>query len=185
MALTNKENQTREFYNKHAVEWAAERKGTFWQAEMERFHALLPSGKVLEIGSGGGRDAAHLLQLGYDYTGTDVSEGLLKIAKKENPQGKFLHQSVYDLDFPRATFDGFWTAATLLHIPKDRVSEALDSIRNVVKPGGIGFISLKEEQTEEMEERTGRFFAYYQLGEFRQILTASHFDIIEVSKHTK
>lgn len=128
---------------------------------------LLPTGKVLEIGSGGGRDAKELIAKGYKYTGTDVSKGLLEEARKANPSTVFLRQSVYDLDFPDNTFDGFWASAVLLHIPKDRIDEALSRLRAVVRNDGIGFISIKqgegqkiEEYEPDMEEKRTRLLAY-------------------------
>lgn len=146
---------------------------------MERFHELLPKGKVLEIGSGSGKDAAALVTMGYDYTGTDASAELLKIAKKRNPQATFRQVSVYDLDFPPHQFDGFWTTATLLHIPKGRIDEALQRIKTQVKSGGVGFITMKAGDGEKTDPKTGRWFAYYSKEEFQQVLERNSYEVIE------
>lgn len=42
----------------------------------------MPAGKILEVGSGGGRDAKDLIEMGYEYIGIDISKGLLEEAKK-------------------------------------------------------------------------------------------------------
>ena len=60
-----------------------------------------------------------MIAFGYDYTGTDISTGLLNEARKKVPGQSFYEMSVYDLDFPEGTFDGFWASAILLHIPKN------------------------------------------------------------------
>ena len=186
MKLTPKEIDTIKTYNQNASEWTVKHSTKdFWGKEMRRFHDLLPSGNILEIGCGGGRDAKELIQLGYDYIGIDVSEELLKEAKKACPNATFLHQSIYELDFPENYFDGFWTSATLLHIPKNRIDEALVKIKNIVKSNGIGFISIKkgkgekvEEDEPEMEDKKPRLFSYYQEKEFNEILERNNFEII-------
>jgi SAM-dependent methyltransferase len=180
-APTKREKQTWQYYERYATEYTARRTEDFyfWKPEIEKFHNLLPSGKILEIGSGGGHEAKQLIKIGYDYTGIDVSINLLRIAKNENPTGTFLNRSVYEIDLPSKSFDGFWTAATLLHIPKTRIYEALSNIHFLLKPGAIGFISLGKGNTEEIEESTGRYIAFYQLNEFRKILAESHFKVLE------
>lgn len=177
--LTPQEEKTIKFYNTKASDWvAAHSTARFWGEQLDRFHNLLPSGKVLEIGTGGGRDAKELIALGYDYVGTDISDGLLDEARKYNPNTQFLKQSVYELSFPKDTFDGFWASAVLLHIPKDRINEALGKIHNVVKPNGLGFISLKQGEDESPDD-SGRFFAYYAEREFSKILSENKFEVIE------
>lgn len=183
MTKTDREKQTVSYYNKKAEAWTTAHGGneevSYWQSEMEKFHELLPSGKVLEIGSGAGKDASALIALGYDYIGTDASRGLIRVAQKRNPGAAFLPMAVQDLDFPKGTFDGFWTAATLLHIPKARIDGALGKIKKVVKSGGIGFISMKQGEGEKTDEKTGRWFAYYSEGEFREVLERNGFEVLE------
>lgn len=175
--------QTIGYYNNAAEAWSVAHGGheeaSYWQGEMQRFHELLPTGKVLEIGSGAGKDASALIAMGYDYTGTDASAGLIKVASKRNPQAKFRNIAVHDLDFPKHEFDGFWTAATLLHIPKDKIDEALQKIKSQVKPGGVGFITMKEGTGEKEDPETGRWFAYYSKDEFQQVLEKNGYKVIE------
>src|SRR3989344_37116 len=189
MKLTPQEKLTIEAYDQNATTWAQSRnKKGDWAKEKETFKEYLPSGKVLEIGSGGGRDAKDLIEMGYEYTGTDISKGLLEEARKNNPKATFLLQSVYELDFPEKTFDGFWACAVLLHMPKDRMSEALKSIHNVIKKGGIGFISLKKGEGEKFVEgdHVGiaykRFFSFWEEDEFTSYLEQNNFEILKSYK---
>lgn len=184
MQLTPEEKITLETYNATAKQWS-ENHATpgFWKEEMGIFRTLLPDGKILEIGSGGGRDAKELLALSYEYVGTDISTGLIEVARRENPNAVFLAQSVYDLDFPEGTqFDGFWASAVLLHIPKARIDAALQRIKKFMREGAIGFISLKQGDGERLEEDK-RFFAYYSEKEFRQILQRNSFDVVQTTVH--
>lgn len=182
MILNDKEKATLGYYNSHAEEWVQDRHPgdtSFWQKELEHFHELLKAGKVLEIGTGSGREAAILLKYGYDYTGIDASIGLLDIARKNLPRGKFLHQTFYELNFPENSFDGFWTSATLLHVPKGRIEEVLLRIKHVIKPNAVGFISLKQGTGESVEESTGRLFSYYSVEEFNRNLNKVGLSLIE------
>lgn len=175
-----KEKKTIDYYDRNAQFWTDVHGGkeeSYWTVEMEKFHSMLPDGKLLEIGSGSGKDAEALLRLGYDYVGTDASRGLIEIAQERNPKAIFQNKNVFDLDYPRNTYDGFWTAATLLHIPKSRIDQALRNINWVVKSGGIGFISMKEGKEEEEDVVTERWFAYYSQREFTTVLNRNGFDV--------
>lgn len=182
MKYSDEEQKTITYYDNYAAQWAQANGDsddtTFWKNEMEIFHEFLSAGSVLEIGSGTGRDAKALIELGYAYTGTDVSKGLLKLAQARNPQAVFLLQSVYELSLHQK-FDGFWTASTLLHIPKKKINEALQRIISHVKPGAIGFISLKQGEGEKIDDSTGRFFSYYSLNEFKNILHDNDFTVLK------
>lgn len=188
--LTKQEQQTLDSYNKYGKEWAAGHLDfDFWEPELKRFNKYLPKGKILEIGSGGGRDARELIKAGYEYTGTDVSKGLLEAAKKYNPGAKFFLKSVYSLDFPISFFDGFWACAVLLHIPKSRIDEALRQLHRVTKPGGVGFISVKkgkgERFTIEPPPDGKRLFAFYSLKEFEGKLHRNDFEILYLKERKK
>ena len=191
MELTPPEKYTLETYNRSATQWSSEHSSrNFWREEMRLFQTLLPHGKILELGSGWGRDAKELIDLGYSYVGTDISINLLEMARKENPGSQFLNQSVYDLNFPPTTlFDGFWASAVLLHIPKNRINEALKNIHRFVKEGGIGFISLKQGEGEVLvnQQKNGwldrRFFANYTIEEFEQILQKNNFETMKTTTH--
>lgn len=178
--LTPEEVITLASYDAAAERWAKEhRTEGFWANEMAEFHSLLPSGRILEIGVGPGRDAGELLELGYDYVGTDISPGLLAQARKSNPGAVFLPKSVYELDY-ESEFDGFWCAAVLLHIPRSRIDLALKNIRRAMKSSATGFIAIKEGEGEEVEdgEFGQRLFTYWRNNDFKQVLSKSGFTVV-------
>lgn len=185
-SLAPKEQQTLAAYNAHGTTWsAAHHDQGWWKPEIARLQQLLPSGKILEIGSGSGRDALDLTAVGYEYVGTDIADGLLEVARKNAPGLTFLKQSVYDLDFPKKNFDGFWCCATLLHVPRSRIDEALQRIRHCIKAGGVGFVSVKPGEGGRVipddfsEGKTGRFFAFYTMSEFHTVLERNGFTVVE------
>jgi len=175
--------QTIAYYDNNARLWTSSHGGyekeSWWKDQMKIFHNYLPKGRVLEIGAGAGKDAESLINLGYDYVGTDASKELLKIAKERNPNAVFLNKSVQELDLTLGEFDGFWASAVLLHIPKDEMVDALKCISLVLKDGGIGFITMKEGRGEEVDEKTGRHYSYFQKEEFEDLLNLANFEVLE------
>lgn len=184
MELTQNEAATKRTYNTIAARYALSRNTkNYWQPELEVFNELLPTGHVLEIGAGGGRDAQELIAAGYEYTGVDISQPMLEQAQKKNPGGRFIVQNMYDLTFEHS-FDGFWCAATLLHLPKSRLPLALRKIHHAIRSGGIGLITIKEGSGESMKNyrdtNLQRLFSYYQRDEFQKILKDNNYEVLRV-----
>lgn len=181
------EQRTRSTYVKIAKEWSQQHDTQgFWNSELNYFQKILPQGKIFEIGCGGGRDAREFIQRGYSYFGTDVIPEFIEIAKRNVPEGEYEIQDVFHLQNYGKHFDGFWCSAVLLHVPKAKIHTALQSIKQNFSPGTIGFISLKEGTGERMEQRTAddaRFFAYYNVDEFKKILEDNGFEVLHIMKN--
>jgi ubiquinone/menaquinone biosynthesis C-methylase UbiE len=137
-----------------------------------------PQGKLLEIGSGSGREAIEWIGMGYEYSGIDNSSALIQIAKQTEPKGKYFHTSVYEMSFPLNTFNAFSSWAMLPHVPKNRIEAALEAIQKVLKADGLGFIAMREGDGEKPEPETGRWFSYYSQKEFELILIKQGFEIL-------
>jgi 2-polyprenyl-3-methyl-5-hydroxy-6-metoxy-1,4-benzoquinol methylase len=184
--MDDKKVETVKYYDQEANSWSASHGGddkeSWWKDEMTRFNEYLPSGRILEIGSGVGKDAEALIRLGYDYTGTDASNGLLELARKRNPSATFIQRYAHEIDHSLGEFDGFWASAVLLHIPRDEMRDSLLAISSVIKNDGVGFITMKEGEDERVDEKTGRLFTYYKEEEFRDVLESTGFSVLEVGR---
>lgn len=187
--MDDRQELTKDTYNKIAENWAGKHNTRdFWKKEFEAFARLLPAGRVLDVGCGAGRDYQLFGENGYDYTGVDYSKNLLAVARAEWPDAKFTEADMLDLPFLDHEFDGFWAAASLLHIPKEQIGEALGELKRVVKKGGVGFISLKKGEGERVvidEDDKGdrRFFAYWQREEFQNVLEKCGFQVLDFLEH--
>jgi len=171
-SLIDKARQLKSYYNPG-----------YWLDYFNELHQLLPSGRVLDVGCGVGRDAPMFLAAGYQYVGIDLSDSI-DIAKQMVPTAEFRRMSMYELDFPDNSFDGFWSTVTLLHAPKNKVGVALREIRRVTKPNGVGFISMQKGDGERVVPSPdapghGRFFSFYGLDEFARVLTENGFEVIK------
>jgi len=178
--------ETVKYYDQKANSWSTSHGGddkdSWWKDEMLRFNEYLPNGKIIEVGSGVGKDAQALISLGYDYVGTDASIGLLELAKQRNPSAQFIQKYAHELDPSLGEFDGFWASAVLLHIPRNEIENSLLAISSVLRNEGVGFITMKEGEGERIDEKTGRLFTYYKEDEFRDVLESTGFSVLEVGR---
>ncbi len=143
---TPEEEATLQTYGTLAHAWSsAGYHDGLWDEDLRILRELAPSGPVLEVGAGDGNYADQLAASYGEYAGIDASAEMVATARRLHPLRSFEVLSVYDLAerFSPGTFQVFWMAAVLLHIPKARCGEALAALKAVVSPGGYGFISVK------------------------------------------
>jgi len=184
------QKKTTETYDKIASSFSNSHFEHFWIKEFEFFRKNITGKKIIDLGCGAGRDAAVFVENNFDYTGIDTSEGMLKVASERVPKGNFRQMDFSKTNFPDNTFDGFWAAASFLHIPKNDVVGVLRETKRITKNGGIGFISIKEktEMDEGMinEKKFGgisRYFAFYTQQEFKDKLEKNDFSVMKISTH--
>lgn len=186
MTSDNSPESTVEYYERFAKTFHNTGQ-TIWQHQLDEFHSYLPEGKVLEIGSATGVEA-NILSQWYEYIGVDAAAACIELAQRNYAGICFQQCDLFELLSLGHKFDGFWSAATLLHVPKSRMREALDVIRGVLNPGAIGFISVKEGDGEEWlldNDKVGlpaRFYSYWHRDELLPILRQAGFVVIEVSQ---
>ena len=181
--LSPQERETLAAYQRIAHERAQQRNDPQWcGAAFQHFTRTLPGGRILDVGCGHGQNASIFTTYGYRYTGIDISPAMLTLARQYEPRAMFTRMNMHQLGFSNACFDGFWAAASLLHIPKSQVTRPLKEIKRVVRHKGIGFICLREGDTEEMVTKNlrgdNRFYAFYRQEEFFRILTENGFEVI-------
>ena len=182
--LSAQELQTLASYEEIAAERAKHRSDAmWWNGAYHYLTSFVPTGCILDIGCAHGRDAVLFKQNNtHHYVGIDISPAMLALAHSREPQSVFMRMNMHTLGFKSASFDGFWAAASLLHIPKYHISSVLAEIRRVMKPGAVGFIALREGDSEKMVignlRGDNRFFAFYCLEEFEHILTDNGFEVI-------
>ena len=140
---------------------------------------------VVDLGCGSGRDLAELSKRNCKVMGVDFSEELLAIAKQNMPNAELIKSDMRTYGFNYDEFDGIWANASLLHIPKNEISDLIFNVYNMLKPKGVLFTSIKEGVGEEIIEdkrydgNPRKFFAYYEKNEMEEILTSVGFQDIE------
>ena len=141
-----------------------------------------PSGRLVDIGCGTGRDMAWFEFHKITTIGIDLSMGMLAYAR-ENVHGELVSMNMRNLGFREAFFDGVWCCASLLHLPKAEAVYALQEIRRILKLGGMLILSIQEGKDEGWEDGSipgaKRFFARYQENEMKNILSANKFAVLK------
>lgn len=140
--------------------------------------------KVLDLGSGPGRDGLLLKDKGLEVVCLDASEEMVKMCKEkglESVQGDLL-----DIPFEENSFDGVWSYTSLLHIKKEQISKAIQEIKKVLKTNGILGLGLIEGGGELYRESSGvnmpRWFAFYTREELENIFLKNNLEIIYFEK---
>jgi len=160
-------------YNHIAKDWFKDhQEDTWWINGTDKFVSFLkPGSLVLDVGCGAGVKSKYLIKKGLKVVGIDLSEEMVKIAKREVPDAKFL---VADISEPLELvdrFDGIFAQAVLLHIPKKEIKKVLGNLISLLNPNGYLYIAVKGLRKGEKEERIikesdygyeyKRFFSFY------------------------
>jgi 2-polyprenyl-3-methyl-5-hydroxy-6-metoxy-1,4-benzoquinol methylase len=100
--------------------------------------------RVLEIGCGIGTDGAQFARAGADYTGIDLTEAAIDLARSRfavsGLKGEFRVSDAEELDFADDTFDIVYSHGVLHHTPD--IEAAVSEIHRVLKPGGRAMVML-------------------------------------------
>jgi SAM-dependent methyltransferase len=125
-------------------EWTSspEWKGSVLRCVLER---LIPQGgRILEIGPGGGRWTAALIERADEYVGLDLSETAVDTCRRrfrDERKATFIVGSGEDLQcIGGASIDAIWSFDVFVHINEVTVASYLDEFARVLKPGGIAVI---------------------------------------------
>lgn len=122
-------------------------------SEIVERYGIRPSDKILEIGCGEGRDAAVLLQNGYDLLATDVSEEAIAYCRMQNPgdedRFRLLDCVAGELN---QTFDFIYAVAVVhMLVPDEDRNAFYRFVRTHLNPNGIALICTMGDGTEERQ----------------------------------
>jgi ubiquinone/menaquinone biosynthesis C-methylase UbiE len=150
----------------------------------------IPGKKLLDVGCGPGRDAKYFSEHGMEVVGIDLTANFIKLAIVNVPKAIFKQMDMRKLDFANESFDGIWSCASFLHIPKKEAKDTLLNLNRVLKPGGLIFVSVKHGMGEKMVgekhyQGGEKFFAFYTQQELVDLFTSCGFDIQQANTEHK
>jgi ubiquinone/menaquinone biosynthesis C-methylase UbiE len=180
--LTEKEEIVRKGYDKIAREYQADRHIFDNGKELEELASLLPrNSKVLDVGCGAGVPfVKFLVESGFDVTGVDFSESMLRLAEKNVPEANLVKQDVTRLGLRTNSFDGLTSSYCIIHIPREKHSSLFRSFHRILKPKGIMLIGMGYSEWEATEEYYGvnMFWSHYSPEKSLQIIENAGFQTI-------
>lgn len=162
--------------------------GESLRSVMDRFLALVgPGCHVLEIGSGGGRDALALEAGRARVRRTDITPAFVELLRGSGHEADVLDPLVDDLRDPAEPdrpYDAVWASACLLHVAREDLPAVLRRLAEVTRRGGVLHVSLKEGDGEAWSTHgrvaAPRLFVYWREEPLRAALGQAGWKVVEV-----
>lgn len=182
---------TVEAYDAHA---AAYREGTFQATghtvdQLTEFVRVIGTpGRVLEIGSGPGRDALLLEEAGLSVRRTDIAPEFVGLLRAEGHAADVLdplHDNLDDPDRPSTPYDGIWASACLLHVARSDLSTVLRRLAGATRSGGALGLLLKEGDGQGWSTHglvgDPRHFVYWRAEPLRVVVDAAGWEVVDLT----
>ena len=159
------------YYESNAERYAAETFSADMSKQYQRFLPLLKNGgKILDVGSGSGRDACYFQKQGYQVTALEPSKNLSREIRKVF-SGEIVCSDIQSYQ-PTERYDGIWACASLIHLQEEEILCFFKKIDMYLNDNGIVYASGKSGiSTGEVED--GRFFLEFTEQLVEKILTVN------------
>jgi SAM-dependent methyltransferase len=142
------------------------------QAIVSRF--FIKGGSTADIGCGSGREVAWLNANGFPAEGYDASEGLLIEARSRYPQLRFTHAELPELrGIASGSFDNVLCETVIMHLDHALIAPSVRRMFDIVKPGGIFYLSWRVTDGADLRDAHGRLYAAFDATEVRAELKAA------------
>ena len=133
---------------------------------------------VLDAGCGPGHHSAYLHALSHQVTAIDLSEEFLKLAHANFPGPQFKCMDMLNTHFPNSHFDGVWSCASVMHLPRSLLKPQLVEFHRLLHTGGVLALTMTVD-TPAHEDVFGRFFECYSAADLTGALTESGFELVD------
>lgn len=144
------------YYESNAERYAAETFSADMSKQYQRFLPLLKNGgKILDVGSGSGRDVCYFQKQGYQATALEPSKNLCREIRKVF-SGEIVCSDIQDY-WPAERYDGIWACASLIHLQEEEILCFFKKIDMYLNDNGIVYASGKS-GISTGEVKDGRFF---------------------------
>ena len=142
-------------------------------------------GPICDLGCGPGQVARYLRDRGAAAFGLDLSEGMLAQARRLNPDLEFRQGDMLALSDPAESWGGAAAFYSLIHIPRDRLPQAVGEIWRVLRPGGALLAAFHcGQEVVHRDEWWGQpvavDFIFFEPAEFEQRVRAAGFVVDEL-----
>jgi 2-polyprenyl-3-methyl-5-hydroxy-6-metoxy-1,4-benzoquinol methylase len=156
------------FYNDNAETYCQATVKVDMGDARERFLRMLqPGARILDAGCGSGRDMRAFMLRGFLVSGFDASSQMASYASSYSGRTCEILR-FQDMQFHNE-FDGVWSCASLLHVPKHDMEDVMNRLVNSLKLNGVAYFSFIEGEGERVSS-DGRFYNSYTSDSLRTLL---------------
>ncbi|MCP1967733.1 class I SAM-dependent methyltransferase [Bradyrhizobium elkanii] len=135
---------------------------------------FIRGGATADIGCGSGREVAWLNAHGFPAEGYDASEGLLAEARARYPTLRFTRAELPDLSGIAAnSFDNVLCETVIMHLDHALIAPSVRRMFELVKPGGVVYLSWRVTEGEDARDAHGRLYAAFDAALVRTELAAA------------
>lgn len=141
-------------------------------------------GPICDLGCGPGQIARYLHRQGVGTLGVDLSPRMVAEAQQLNPAIPFHQGDMLALPDPDNSWGGIAAFYCIIHIPREKIVDALREMKRVLKPGGILLITFHigseiKHLDEWWEKPVNLDFAFYQPEDMEKWLIKAGLELIE------
>ena len=133
-----------EFFCKKEDYFAKKYGYTKTHSEVLAAQPLIPKGRVLDLGSGEGRNSLYLASLGYDVTSLDWNvPSLQKLQEIATQEGLSLEVEPYDIecaDIPGGQYDLIVSTVVLMFLHEEVIPDVIENMQSHTASGGYNLI---------------------------------------------
>ncbi|MHC2468667.1 class I SAM-dependent methyltransferase [Bradyrhizobium embrapense] len=135
---------------------------------------FIKGGATADIGCGSGREVAWLNANGFPAEGFDASEGLLAEARARYPALRFTRAELPDLSgIASGSFDNVLCETVIMHLAPTLIGPSVRRMFDIVKPGGIFYLSWRVTVGDDARDAHGRLYAAFDAALVRTELAAA------------
>lgn len=158
-------------YSLNAKEYISETIDVDMSSVYEPFEKLIKKrGRILDLGSGSGRDSKYFLSKGNEVKAIEPNIELFEASTREI--GEIVeHISIQEFQ-PNKEFDAIWACASLLHLTDEELVEVFGKFKDVLKADGHVYMSFKQGTYKGIKSR--RYFNYHTVSSLKELLPGGY-----------
>ncbi len=192
MSKTEPDKETIETWNKVALLYQDKFMNlTIYDRTYDKYCDLLKKkgSNVLDIGCGPGNITKYLLRKRPDLqvTGVDAAPRMIELARKNNPESKFMEMDCRRIDTLTSGFEGVVIGFCLPYLSENDCRKLVADCSLLLKENGAMYLSFVEGENDQSGFQVGSsgqrmFFYYHTLEKIKKLLSENHFELPEIIK---
>ncbi len=174
-----------EGYNRCAAGYA-EARAEEAHPELDLLRERLYDGAaVLDLGCGSGVPITRSLAENFSVTGVDTSSEMVRLARANVPEARFLHADITSVELPASSFDAVVAFYSVFHLPREEHNDLFRRVRGWLKPAGYLMCTLtrysEAAYTEDDFFGETMYWSNYGMSEYADMLTGLGFTLLSTS----